>query len=138
MRVWTHLEAGHKPKASSSDASPNAPAAQPLQASLEAARSTEGTIAWWGQNLEVLKRQRESRQVPKQRQAQLAALEMAKAPLQWALGPVKAQELLQRWTTWRLLSGLAGQPLAASVDGLVVGLESEAHGVHLKARLSFG
>ena len=138
LRVWTHLEAGHKPKASSSDASPNAPAEQPLQASLEAARSTEGTIAWWGQNLEVLKRQQESRQVPKQRQAQLAALEMAKAPLQWALGPVKAQELLQRWTTWRLLSGLAGQPLAASVDGLVVGLESEAHGVHLKARLSFG
>jgi hypothetical protein len=109
-----------------------------LQASLEAARSTEGTIAWWGQDLEVLKRQRESRQGPKQRQAQLAALEMPKAPLQWALGPAKAQELLQRWTTWRLLSGLAGQPLAASVDGLAVGLESEANGVHLKARLSFG
>ena len=46
--------------------------------------------------------------------------------------------LMQRWTTWRLLSGLAGQPLAASVDGLVVGLEGEANGVHLKARLSFG
>ena len=101
-------------------------------------RSTEGTIAWWGQDLEVLKQQRESRQGPKQRQAQLAALEMAKAPLQWALGPAKAQELMQRWTTWRLLSGLAGQPLAASVDGLVVGLEGEANGVHLKARLSFG
>ena len=127
MRVWTRLEAG-----------PNAAAAPPLQASLEAARSTEGTIAWWGQDLEVLKQQRESRQGPKQRQAQVAALEMAKAPLQWALGPAKAQELLQRWTTWRLLSGLAGQPLAASVDGLVVGLEGEANGVHLKARLSFG
>ena len=127
MRVWTHLEAGS-----------NAVAAPPLQASLEGARATEGTIAWWGQDLEVLKQQRESRQGPKQRQAQVAALEMAKAPLQWALGPAKAQELLQRWTTWRLLSGLAGQPLAASVDGLAVGLESEANGVHLKVRLSFG
>ena len=75
---------------------------------------------------------------PKQRKAQLAALEMAKAPLQWALGPAKAQELMQRWTTWRLLSGLAGQPLAASVDGLAIGLESEANGVHLKARVGFG
>ena len=116
LRVWTRLEAG-----------PNAAAAPPLQASLEAARSTEGTIAWWGQDLEVLKQQRESRQGPKERQAQVAALEMA-----------KAQELMQRWTTWRLLSGLAGQPLAASVDGLVVGLEGEANGVHLKARVSFG
>jgi hypothetical protein len=138
VRVWTHLEAGQKPKASSSDASPNDPPAPPLQASLEGARSTEGTIAWWGQNLEVLKQQRESHQGPKERQAQVAALEMAKAPLQWALGPAKAQELLQRWTTWRLLSGLAGQPLAQSVDGLAVGLESGANGVHLKARLSFG
>ena len=127
LRVWTRLEVA-----------PTAAAAPPLQASLEGARATEGTIAWWGQDLEVLKQQRESRQGPKQRQAQVAALEMAKAPLQWALGPAKAQELLQRWTTWRLLSGLAGQPLAASVDGLAIGLESEANGVHLKARVGFG
>ena len=138
LRVWTHLEAGQKSKAPSPGASPNAPPEPPLQASLEAARATEGTIAWWGQNLEVLKQQRELHQGPKQRQAQVAALEMAKAPLQWALGPAKAQDLLQRWSTWRLLSGLAGQPLAPSVDGLAVGLESEANAVHLKARLSFG
>ena len=130
MRVWTRLEAG-----------PNAAAAPPLQASLEAARSTEGTIAWWGQDLEVLKQQRESRQGPKQRQAQLAALEMAKAPLQWALGPSKAQELMQRWTTWRLLSGLAGQPLGETVQGLSLGLDTgpeSGASVHVRAQLGFG
>jgi hypothetical protein len=138
VRVWTHLEAVQQPKSSSPEASPNAAPAPPLQASLEAARSTEGTIAWWGQNLELLKQQHESHPGPRQRQAQVASLEMAKAPMQWALGPAKAQELLQRWTTWRLLSGLAGQPLTPSVDGLAIGLESEANGVHFKARLSFG
>ena len=125
LRVWTHLQASADPAAS-------------LQASLEGARSTEGTLAWWGQTLDGLAEQRESRQVPRQQLDQLSALEMPKAPLQWAMGQAKAQELLQRWSTWRLLSGLAGQPLASGVDGLTIGLQGEPQALHLKARLSFG
>ena len=56
----------------------------------------------------------------------------------WAMGPTKAQALLQRWSAWRLLSGLAGQPLAAGVEGLAIGLDSEPQALHLKARLRFG
>ena len=126
LRVWTHLQAAATSQASA------------LQASLEGARSTDGTLAWWGQTLEGLAEQRESRQAPSQQLAQLAALEMPKAPLQWAMGQAKAHDLLQRWSTWRLLSGLAGQPLAEAVDGLTLGLEAEPQALHLKARLSFG
>ncbi|MCP9808554.1 DUF3352 domain-containing protein [Cyanobium sp. HWJ4-Hawea] len=124
LQVWTRLK------------SP-ASAREPLQASLEGARSAEGTIAWWGQTLAVLQQQRDLRQGPQQRQNQLTELAMPKAPLQWAMAGPKAQGLIQGWGTWRLLSGLAGQPLAASVDGLTLGLEPETNGLHFKARLSF-
>lgn len=128
LRVWTHLKA----------AAAKADASDSLQASLEGVRSTEGTLAWWGQNLEGLSEQRESRQTPKELQAQITALEMAKAPLQWGMGAARAQELLERWSTWRLLSGLAGQPLAAGVEALAVGLDSDANTLELRARLNFG
>ena len=116
-----------------------------LQASLAGARTSQGQLAWWGQNLAVLQEQRESRQTPRLRLAQLAALDQPQASLQWAMAAGPAQALLQRWSTWQLLSGLAGRPLAPAVQGLSLSLEpgdsnseSNSRTVHLSARLGFG
>ena len=116
-----------------------------LQASLAGARTSQGQLAWWGQNLAVLQEQRESRQTPRLRLAQLAALDQPQASLQWAMAAGSAQALLQRWSTWQLLSGLAGRPLAPAVQGLSLSLEpgdsnseSNSRTVHLSARVGFG
>ncbi|MDA1205841.1 MAG: DUF3352 domain-containing protein [Cyanobacteria bacterium] len=116
-----------------------------LQASLAGARTSQGQLAWWGQNLAVLQEQRESRQTPRLRLAQLAALDQPQASLQWATAAGPAQALLQRWSTWQLLSGLAGRPLAPAVQGLSLSLEpgdsnseSNSRTVHLSARVGFG
>ena len=116
-----------------------------LQASLAGARASQGQLAWWGQNLAVLQEQRESRQTPRLRLAQLAALDQPQASLQWAMAAGPAQALLQRWSTWQLLSGLAGRPLAPAVQGLSLSLEpgdrdsnSNSNSVHLSARVGFG
>ena len=116
-----------------------------LQASLAGARTSQGQLAWWGQNLAVLQEQRESRQTPRLRLAQLAALDQPQASLQWAMAAGPAQALLQRWSTWQLLSGLAGRPLAPAVQGLSLSLEpgdsnseSNSRTVHLSARVGFG
>jgi hypothetical protein len=66
---------------------------------------------------------------------------MGQAPLQWAMAEQRAQALLQRWTTWRLLSGLAGQPLGETVQGLSLGLDTgpeSGASVHVRAQLGFG
>jgi hypothetical protein len=135
IRVWTRLEA---PQAGRRPA--RADSAQ-LQASLAGARSSEGSLAWWGQNLAVLQEQRDARQPPRPRLDQLSALDLGQAPLQWAMAEQRAQALLQRWSTWRLLSGLAGQPLGEAVQGLSLGLDtgpdSDAS-VHVRAQLGFG
>ena len=116
-----------------------------LQASLAGARASQGQLAWWGQNLAVLQEQRESRQTPRLRLAQLAALDQPQASLRWAMAAGPAQALLQRWSTWQLLSGLAGRPLAPAVQGLSLSLEpgdgdsnSNSNSVHLSARVGFG
>jgi hypothetical protein len=118
-----------------------------LQASLAGARASQGQLAWWGQNLAVLQEQRESRQPPRLRLAQLAALDQPQASLQWAMAAGPAQALLQRWSTWQLLSGLAGRPLAPAVEGLSLSLEpgdgdtnsvSNSKSVHFSARVGFG
>ena len=118
-----------------------------LQASLAGARASQGQLAWWGQNLAVLQEQRESRQTPRLRLAQLAALDQPQASLRWAMAAGPAQALLQRWSTWQLLSGLAGRSLAPAVQGLSLSLEpgdgvtnsdSNSNSVHLSARVGFG
>jgi hypothetical protein len=139
VRVWTRLEAPQSGR--------RAVRVEPdqLQASLAGARSGQGRLAWWGQTLAVLQEQRDSRQPPRLRLEQVAALELPQAPLQWAMGSELARSLLQRWSTWQLLSGLAGHPLAPGVQGLSLGLAAAPDAppdggadVHLKARLGFG
>ena len=112
-----------------------------LQASLAGARASQGQLAWWGQNLAVLQEQRLSRQPPRPRLAQLAALDRPQASLQWAMAAGPARALFQHWGPWQLLSGLAGRPLAPAVQGLSLGLEpGDGNGpsVHLRARVGLG
>ena len=133
LRVWTRLEAG---QAGSRFARGDA---NQLQASLEGARSSQGRLAWWGQTLAVLQEQRDSRKPPRLRLEQLAGLDLPQAPLQWAMAAGRAKPLLQRWSTWQLLSALAGQPLAPAVQSLSLGWEAQPDAnLHLKARLEFG
>ncbi len=133
VRVWTRLEAPQAGRRAGREEG------AVLQASLAGARATQGQVAWWGQTLAVLQEQRESRQPPRQRLAQLAALNLPQASLQWAMDGGPAQALLQRWSPWQLLSGLAGRPLAPAVQGLSLGFEpADDTTLHLKASVGFG
>jgi hypothetical protein len=49
-----------------------------------------------------------------------------------------ARQLLVAWFPWRLLSGLAAQPLADPVQGLGLAMQGEDGALHLRARLSYG
>ena len=127
VRVWTHLAAGSGRKGRSEVGQ--------LQAELAGARSVQGELAWWSQDLARLAQQGEARQGPRQQLDRLAALDRPDAGVQWVADRSKTQELLGRWSSWRLLSGLAGEPLAESADGLALALTPEATGYRLSARL---
>ena len=127
VRVWTHLAPGASRKGRSEGGQ--------LQAELAGARASQGDLAWWSQDLTRLEEQSGGRQGPRQRLDQLAALGRGEAGVQWAVGAGQAQDLLGRWSSWRLLSGLAGQPLAEAADGLAVALTPEASGYRLSVRL---
>ncbi|MEB3184920.1 MAG: DUF3352 domain-containing protein [Cyanobacteriota bacterium] len=127
VRVWAHLSAGAARRGRTE--------AGQLQAELAGARSSQGELAWWSQDLQRLEQQHAGRQGPRQQLAQLVALDRAEAGLQWAAGRPQAQALLRRWSSWRLLSGLAGEPLADRAAGLAVALTPDAAGYRLSARL---
>jgi hypothetical protein len=102
------------------------------------ARSLHDGWAWWSDSLLLLSEQLQSRSQPRALLARLQSLEMPAASLQWAGGHQPAQELLQRWSGWRLLSALAGQPLADPVQGLALALEPEGEALRLQLRLAYG
>ncbi len=131
VQAWTRLQAAP-------DAQRKARAAGQLQASLGVARSLHDGWAWWSDSLLLLSEQLQSRSQPRALLARLQSLEMPAASLQWAGGHQPAQELLQRWSGWRLLSALAGQPLADPVQGLALALEPEGEALRLQLRLAYG
>ena len=111
-----------------------APAGQ-LAAELAAARLGQGELAWWSGELTWLEQQLEDRQGPRRRLEQLRALDRGGAGFQWAAEGRQARALLAGWSPWRLLSGLAGEPLAESADGLALALSPEPGGYRLRAHL---
>jgi len=128
VRVWTALSAdsrGGRRQAETVE----------VQAELAGVRAAAAGQAWWAQSLAVLQQQRGGHRPPRQRLAQLEALALPAAPLQWAGGKALSQQLIQAWRPWRLLAGLAAQPLTPAVDGLAVALEPDGTALHLKARL---
>ena len=130
VRVWTHLEARSAPRRKAD------PDSQ-LEVSLAAARSSDAELAWWGQTLAVLEEQRGGGRGPRQLRRILDELELPTAPLQWAGSAEQTGDLLAGWSPWRLLSGLAGQPLGEGVKGLALALEPDGQGLHLRARLDY-
>jgi len=134
LQVWTRLEAA-----------PRQGNADQLQASVAGTRAVQNGVAWWAEGLGVLDAQLEGRQPPKERLLQLQALGSPLAPLQAALAPEPARRLLALWQPWRLLTGLAGSPLANTIDGLAFSLEAEAPAdteaepaLRLRGRLELG
>ncbi|MCP9926758.1 DUF3352 domain-containing protein [Cyanobium sp. CH-040] len=129
VQVWTRLEAPARRRGGPSEQ---------LQASLMAARRQSGGLAWWSDSLTALAEQQQSRQTPRLLLDRLDALGLSGAPLRWVLAAEPARQLLAAWFPWRLLSGLAAQPLAEPVQGLGLALQGEDGGLHLRARLSYG
>lgn len=127
VQVWTRLVAGEGRRG-------RAPAGQ-LAAELSAARLGQGELAWWSGELTWLEQQLEDRQGPRRRLEQLRALDRDGAGFQWAAEGRQARALLAGWSPWRLLSGLAGEPLAESADGLALALSPEPGGYRLRAHL---
>ena len=127
VRVWAQLSAT-APRKGRAEASQ-------LRAELAGARSSQADLAWWSQDLRRLEQQQGARPGPRQQLGQLKALNRADAALQWALGPSQAQSLLRRWSSWRMLSALAAEPLSDGVSGLAAALTSDPAGYRLSARL---
>lgn len=129
LQVWTRLQAASGRRGA---------AGEQLQATLAAARREQGGLAWWSNTLDTFSQQRQARQGPRPLLDMVEALDLPAAPLRWALAAAPARQLLPLWTPWRLLSALAGEPLAEPVQGLGLALQGEDGALRLRARLSYG
>jgi hypothetical protein len=127
LQVWSRL--GVKPARGTRSAA--------LEVELAAARRSAAGEAWWSSDLEGLDRQAPARRNPEQRRRleQLQALAWPEAPLQWALGPSQARQVLADWQPWRLLSGLAAAPLSEPVSGLALAAAPDGQGWRLRGLL---
>jgi hypothetical protein len=131
LQLWTRLTA------SNSRSHPDR-----LDAAIAGARLDQRGVAWWSEGITALSGLLEGAAPPSERLAQLQGLADQAAPLQWAMAAPPARALLTRWDPWRLLNGLAGEPLAPSVQGLAVSLEGDpaasAPALRLHGRLELG
>jgi hypothetical protein len=128
--VWTHLAAPAPGRRGAGDG-------RQLQAELVGVRAVDEDLAWWAHGLDRLQQQAESRRQPRARLKQLQAIERPAAARLAVDGP-QARRMLQQWSSWRLLSGLAGAPLGDAVQGLSLALAPGADGLQLMARLDLG
>ena len=128
--VWTHLAVPAPGRRGAGDG-------RQLQAELVGVRAVDADLAWWAHGLDRLQQQAESRRQPRARLKQLQAIDRPAAARLAVDGP-QARRLLQQWSSWRLLSGLAGAPLGDAVQGLSLALAPEADGLRLMARLDLG
>lgn len=131
LQLWTRLSAGN------SRSHPDR-----LDAAIAGARLDQRGVAWWSEGITALTGLLEGAAPPSERLAQLQGLEDQAAPLQWAMAAPPARALLARWDPWRLLNGLAGEPLTPTVQGLAVSLEGShaaaAPALRLHGRLELG
>ncbi len=131
LQLWTRLTA------SNSRSHPDR-----LDAAIAGARLDQRGVAWWSEGITALTGLLEGAAPPSERLAQLQGLADQAAPLQWAMAAPPARALLTRWDPWRLLNGLAGEPLTPTVQGLAVSLEGDpaaaAPALRLHGRLELG
>jgi hypothetical protein len=128
--VWTRLAAPAPGRRGAGDG-------RQLQAELLGVRTVDADLAWWAHGLDRLRQQAESRRQPRARLKQLQAIDRPAAARLAVDGP-QARRMLQQWSSWRLLSGLAGAPLGDAVQGLSLALAPEVDGLRLMARLDLG
>jgi hypothetical protein len=128
--VWTHLAVPAPGRRGAGDG-------RQLHAELVGVRAVEADLAWWAHGLDRLQKQAESRRQPRARLKQLQAIDRPAAARLAVDGP-QARWMLQQWSGWRLLSGLAGAPLADAVQGLSLALAPGSDGLQLMARLDLG
>ncbi len=128
--VWTHLAVPAPGRRGAGDG-------RQLQAELVGVRAVDADLAWWAHGLDRLQQQAESRRQPRARLKQLQAIDRPAAARLAVDGP-QARRMLQQWSSWRLLSGLAGAPLGDAVQGLSLALAPEVDGLRLMARLDLG
>ena len=130
MQVWTRLEAP--------TALRRRPGAQgQLAVTLAAARSEQAGWAWWSDSLEVLAQQQRGRQQPTALIHRLQDLALPQAVLQWAASGLPAQDVLGRWTGWRLLAAMAGQDFSEPVGAVALAMQPDADGLRLRARIAY-
>jgi len=131
LEVWTRFLLGRdRPR---DDGGPDQ-----LVVSLAAASSVQDGWTWWANSIQTLRQQRQGHAQPRALTERLETLELPEASLRWVASAEPAQALLHQWSAWRVLSALAGVPLAPPVDGMALALQPDQKDVRVRARLSYG
>jgi hypothetical protein len=130
VQVWTRLQAPTTQRR-------RAGANEQLAVTLAAARSEQAGWAWWSDSLEALAEQQRGRHQPTALIHRLQDLALPQAALQWAATGLPAQDLLGRWSGWRLLAAMAGQDFSEPVGSVALALQPDADGLRWRARIAY-
>ena len=131
VQVWTRLQAA------SGAQRRRAGTGEQLAVTLAAARAEQGGWAWWSDSLEALAEQQHGRQQPPALVQRLDTLALPEAALQWAASGEPAQNLLRRWSGWRLLAAMAGQDFSEQVGAVALAVQPDAEGMRWRARIAY-
>jgi hypothetical protein len=130
VQVWTRLQAPTAQRR-------RAGVPEQLAVTLAAARSEQAGWAWWSDSLEALAQQQRGRHQPTALIHRLQDLELPQAALQWAAAGPPAQDLLRRWSGWRLLAAMAGQDFSEPVSAVALAVQPDADGLRWRARIAY-
>ena len=131
VQVWTRLQAA------SGAQRRRAGTGEQLAVTLAAARAEQGGWAWWSDSLEALAEQQHGRQQPPALVQRLDTLALPEAALQWAASGEPAQDLLRRWSGWRLLAAMAGQDFSEPVGAVALAVQPDGEGMRWRARIAY-
>ncbi|MFM7512023.1 MAG: hypothetical protein ACKO3F_01445 [Cyanobium sp.] len=133
VQVWTRLQAA------SGAQRRRAGTGEQLAVTLAAARAEQGGWAWWSDSLEALaeQQQQHGRRQPTALVQRLDTLALPEAALQWAASGEPAQDLLRRWSGWRLLAAMAGQDFSEPVGAVALAVQPDGEGMRWRARIAY-
>jgi hypothetical protein len=133
VQVWTRLQAA------SGAQRRRAGTGEQLAVTLAAARAEQGGWAWWSDSLEALaeQQQQHGRRQPTALVQRLDNLALPEAALQWAASGEPAQDLLRRWSGWRLLAAMAGQDFSEPVGAVALAVQPDGEGMRWRARIAY-
>jgi hypothetical protein len=131
VQVWTRL------RAAPGSQRRRAGAGEQLAVTLAAARAEQGGWAWWSDSLEALAEQQHGHHQPPALVQRLDNLALPQAALQWAASGEPAQDLLRRWSGWRLLAAMAGQDFSEPVGAVALAVQPDGEGMRWRARIAY-